>query len=162
MNERERFLARVVVDESGCHLWDGCKNKKGYGIFTRDGRRNTGAHRWAIENLAGRHIPEGMVVHHKCYRRDCVNPEHLDIVTPRENVLDVDSSAVVAANFRRTVCVNGHPLDGSNVTVYPNGRRRCVACNRERSAARRNSPALDIALRIAELGAAIERKAGAR
>lgn len=30
-------------------------------------------------------IPEGMVVDHLCCNKGCVNPGHMDIVTPQEN-----------------------------------------------------------------------------
>lgn len=69
--------------DTGCVLWIGA-TKGGYGVIVIDGRQRA-AHRVAYE-LARGPIAEGLVVDHLCENKLCVNPEHLDLVTPGENV----------------------------------------------------------------------------
>lgn len=73
-----RFEERVVPEpNTGCWLWTGALNAKGYGRFG-----NAMAHRVALQ-LVGRAVPTGFEVDHKCSVRACVNPAHLDVVTVR-------------------------------------------------------------------------------
>jgi hypothetical protein len=72
-----------------------------------------------------------------------VNPEHLEVVTCRENVLRGNGHAAV--NARKTHCNRGHELTGSNLLIDVGTRkRRCRECrNRDRrvQAARRRQAA---------------------
>lgn len=76
------------VDASGCWLWLGAINSDGYGRM-RDPRTSYGrmmqAHRFFYEQVRSP-IPEGLQLDHLCRVRRCVNPEHLEPVTSRENV----------------------------------------------------------------------------
>jgi hypothetical protein len=72
-------------------------------------RKNRRAHRVAWYDAHGE-IPSGMVVNHICKTRNCVNAQHLQIVTPRENTLR-DSVAAPAVNARKTHCPRGHEYD---------------------------------------------------
>lgn len=99
-----RFMAKVAVQENGCWMWQGAKDKKGYGVFSvgsrynPDGsRRNSmrAAHRVSYELFKGP-IPEhdshhGMCVLHKCDTPGCVNPDHLFLGTNLDNVRDMDA-----------------------------------------------------------------------
>lgn len=46
---------------------------------------------WSLEkprpltDADGKVIPLGMVVHHRCFHKHCVNPAHLQLVTVGEN-----------------------------------------------------------------------------
>lgn len=117
---------------SGCWLWTGWCNAKGYGTMTFDGPngRQTGssAHRVAYRVWKGE-IPAGHVVDHLCRVRCCINPDHLEAVTPAENWWRGQAPSAIKA--RLTNCANGHPLSGENLTVLKNGGRLCKACNRE-------------------------------
>jgi hypothetical protein len=76
----------IPVPESGCHLWLRAASEGGYGRFTVGGRRLI-AHRVAWE-LRNGPIPPGMVACHKCDTRICINPDHIFIGTPGDNVRD--------------------------------------------------------------------------
>jgi hypothetical protein len=73
-----------VKKTDSCWLWTGSYNNKGYASATLDGIH--GAHR-IIYTLTVGPIPDGMQVDHLCRNRGCVNPDHMQIVTPRENTL---------------------------------------------------------------------------
>lgn len=64
---------------SDCWLWLGSITPKGYGKFFYCGKTYQ-AHRFVFEFLNGQ-IPDGMILHHTCKIRHCVNPAHLEIVT---------------------------------------------------------------------------------
>lgn len=133
------LAARTVIDENGCWNWRLQRNQRGYGMLRLPGRSRMLAHRWAFEALTGQSIPEGFQIDHLCRNTSCVNPEHLEAVTARENNLRSNSPS--AANARKTVCHRGHPFTG----VGADGKRYCNTCHadsmrewqRKRRAARR-------------------------
>lgn len=92
---RERLLAGYEVVDSGCWRWKGATTGKGYGVIvlnrkvaTKHGLgRNYQTHRASYEVHHGT-IPEGMVVRHKCDNKLCMNPEHLEVGTQRDNIQD--------------------------------------------------------------------------
>lgn len=76
-------------------------------------------------------IPEGrMHVDHLCRNRRCINVDHLELVTERENILR--GTAPSAMNARKTHCVRGHDLAAAKIRA--NGGRRCVTCSRQDAA----------------------------
>lgn len=89
--ESERFWEKVEKTAT-CWLWTGAiSGRTGYGSFCLSpafvgDRRLIGAHRWAYENTVGP-VPKGLVLDHLCCVRRCVNPDHLEPVTYRENFL---------------------------------------------------------------------------
>lgn len=111
-----------------CWLWQRGKMPFGYGVAIIDGTQWY-LHRWVYEQLVGP-IPVGLQIDHLCRVPACCNPDHLEPVTRKENVLR--GTAPSAVNARRTECVNGHPFDEANTRILPDGRRRCRACTRER------------------------------
>ena len=88
------------------------------------------AHRYAYEELVGP-IPEGLQLDHLCRNRSCVNPDHLEPVTCRENLRRGET--LNAANLAKTHCPAGHPYAGENLSITAKGFRECIECGRTRS-----------------------------
>lgn len=133
--EAVRFW-RKVDKGAGCWRWRGAINvTSGYGVFQRgDGRGTVMAHRWAYESERGA-IPAGLQIDHLCRTRRCVRPDHLEVVTQRENLMRGET--VTARNAAKTHCPQGHEYTPDNTYDYTGrgaGRgRSCKTCQAERS-----------------------------
>jgi hypothetical protein len=124
---------------SACVVWGGTLHE-GYPVL---GSRR--AHRDAYEAAHGP-IPVGHVVHHTCDVKACVNPEHLEVMTPRAHMLLHRSWERSHEKLRaQNTCKYGHPRDRWR-TVHGVRRRYCRTCNlidqRRRAAIRRLEPQL--------------------
>lgn len=125
-----RFWTRVRRDESGCWFWTGKLNRDGYARFSiKSGQVR--AHRIAFEHWRGP-IPVGYQLDHLCRIRHCVNPDHLEVVTARENTMAPGSLAITKQNLEKTHCPAGHVYDGENLYVDSTRRRHCRACAAEK------------------------------
>lgn len=107
-----------VVDANGCWIWQGYVMPNGYG--TKACRKNDGsgsrtvmtAHRYYYIHFKGE-VPLECHIDHLCRVTRCVNPDHLEAVSPSENSKRSSSDR----GRRRTLgstCKNGHIIDGFN------------------------------------------------
>ncbi len=121
-----RFWAKIAVRPWDCWEWTASLRKDGYGRFGIKGVIHT-THVVSYTLLVAP-VPSGLTLDHLCRNRKCVNPDHLEIVTRRVNILR--GNAPAAINARKTHCNNGHPLEGDNLYTDAKGKRRCKFCTK--------------------------------
>jgi hypothetical protein len=113
-----------------CWIWNGPKDKRlGYGCAQHNGQ-SIKAHRLVYEAVVGK-IPDGLVVDHLCRVTSCVNPDHLEPVTQRENLMRGNTPA--ARKAAQTHCIHGHEFTPENTYRHGDGSRSCRACSIRRS-----------------------------
>lgn len=136
----ERFWEKVEKDgplpdtdtlaagKGPCWIWK-ASTVGGYGRFQLSRGQYVSAHRLSYSMLVGE-IPDGLDLDHLCRNRPCVNPDHLEPVTTRENCRR-------GARWNGTCCSFGHELTPDNLYISPSGQRVCRICERRRGAAKR-------------------------
>lgn len=77
------------TDRSGdCWIWRGNLSARGYGRIKIKGKVWM-AHRLSYELATGEPLPAGLVLHHICANKACVNPDHLQPATQNQNVCEM-------------------------------------------------------------------------
>ncbi len=119
---------------TGCWLWMLAVSPTGYAICPLRRFRDTGtrlAHRISYTAFNGP-IPPGLDLDHLCRVRCCVNPDHLEPVTRKENLrrgAKADRNGILKAT-----CKRGHPMTPDNLFIVKcNGVRLCRICNNART-----------------------------
>lgn len=135
--QKESFLMnKIQVDTTtDCWNWRGYVDKGGYGRISLYGKQES-AHRVFYALKIGP-IPRGKAkdipqIDHLCKNRRCCNPEHLELVSFKENILRGDSPSALHA--KQVLCKRGHTLP-----TYPNYYRKnsgrservCLICRKE-------------------------------
>ena len=125
--EIKRIFSKISIDPiTGCWIWHGSVDGSGYGLvwFRHHTER---IHRvifaWRIKPISrGIYARSADRIDHLCRRRNCCNPEHLESVTQRTNVLRGNSP--IAFQIKRTHCIHGHILEKNRKGT----RRDCRTC----------------------------------
>ena len=125
----ERFLNKVRVSDSGCWEWTGFVKPNGYGnIAIHNKPRYT--HRTIYEYYYG-NIDSNLTIDHLCRNRRCCNPNHLEQVTTKENLMR--GNGLASQNAKKTHCPQGHEYNHQNTYTHPNtGFRSCLTCKKIR------------------------------
>lgn len=123
MTDIERFNKFITeTNSSKCWPWQGYVRSDGYGSFRFEGKKQ-GAHRASYTLNIGS-IPEGLEVDHICFNPDCVNPAHLQLLTPAQN----------KRRQRERMsgkCRRGHVMTEANTINRKDGTQKCRTCTQE-------------------------------
>lgn len=77
----EEIRDRLIEVSSGCWEWTGSRNNRGYGTY-----RAQMVHRLVWEHARSALAP-GDTIDHLCRNKACANPDHLEPVSGRVNIL---------------------------------------------------------------------------
>lgn len=130
-----RVTEMTARGADGCWTWLGNKAHNGYGQVQYRGRAHI-VHRKVYEVVYGIKIDRWIYVCHRCDVKLCINPEHLWLGTPKENIHDSVRKRR-HAELRKTHCDRGHEFTPENTilrkTAIGTPCRVCRACERIRS-----------------------------
>ena len=73
----ESFVIKEPQEVGGCWMWQGRKDRLGYGKLHDKESKIDKAHRLSFKLY--KFDPKGLFVLHKCDRPQCVNPDHLNV-----------------------------------------------------------------------------------
>ncbi len=126
---QKRFWAKVdyhgpIWNGTPCWVWTACKTKDGYSRFGLP-RRGTVPAYWVSWSLLRGEIDKNLEFDHLCRNHSCVNPDHLEPVTARVNLLR--GQGQTAMNAQKTHCIRGHEFTPEN-TYIQQGWRQCKLC----------------------------------
>jgi hypothetical protein len=120
--------------ETWCWEWQASKTPNGYGQIsaTCPTKARYLAHRLSYLHYKGE-IPESMIIDHICHNRSCVNPDHLQVVTAKQNSMFAVTRDKSHFAFRE-YCKRGHRRTEDNIYIIPSsGSRQCLQCKLDQS-----------------------------
>jgi hypothetical protein len=138
---KESLQRRIIMSKhqhngTPCWDWIGHRTKSGYGhlkITDAAGQRHSKSAHTAVYVALYGEIQDGLELDHLCKRRCCVNPEHMEPVTHRENIVRSYAGK----------CRKGHLMDGQ-AYVDPRGKRQCRICRNLRIEYYKKKPLSDV------------------
>ena len=106
----KRFWARVTIPDNPelCWEWVGGKTGSGYGAMMIN-YEFISVHRYSYELHFGG-IPEGRFVCHTCDNPSCVNPKHLFLGTPKDNMEDMTNKGRQVTGRWNSYSGEDHPM----------------------------------------------------
>lgn len=129
-----RWPRHIRLTDSGCIVWTGPTNNKGYGVIRHNSRLKT-VHRLMCLWVHGP-APKGKpFALHTCDNPPCIRPDHLYWGTQADNMRDASKRGRIRGGRRgpyKTHCKRGHEFTSENTYRAPNGVRHCRACVRIR------------------------------
>jgi hypothetical protein len=102
----------------------------GKGYIKRGGRHE---HRVVAEEILGRPLLRGEIVHHEDENKRNNAPDNLGVLASQAEHASLHFRGKKRAP--RSQCPRGHSLAGDNLYLHPNGRRICLTCRRSYDAA---------------------------
>lgn len=127
------------IRPNGCWEWNGYLDKDGYGRVNLQGETYQ-AHRWMYEQNHGP-ISVVMHCHHTCLKKHCVNPAHLEILTPKEHFNTyVHKESTHRRRLPKTHCLRGHEYNVKNTYWEKGYIKHCRICQCERQRRSRIKP----------------------
>lgn len=134
-----RIENSIHTQSNGCWVWTRRKDREGYGVMWiyQGGKKcQRFAHRMSYEAYKQK-IPANKQIDHLCMNKSCVNPEHLEAVTSKENTQRYFKSINIDS-----YCKNGHKRTPDN--TYLTGKTRCCKiCRKNASATYRERKSLE-------------------
>lgn len=123
----------MPIPFSGCWIWMGSLDVKGYSRVSLGCLGWVKAYRVSYELFKGP-IPPDRLVCHKCSIPSCVNPDHLFAGTHQQNMQQAAAEGRMSRDQGAPVshCKWGHPYSGDNLHVTKAGVRVCLECRRKR------------------------------
>jgi hypothetical protein len=128
----ETMMAKRRVTPDGCWEWLATRQANGYGRVSWKGVPRF-THRVAYE-IAHGEISDGLVIDHLCRNRACFNPDHLEPVSQRTNLLRGETQTALRAMV--THCPRGHEYTPENTYRTKRNQRSCRECGRIRHRAK--------------------------
>jgi len=126
-------------DLGACWIWTSYITEKGYGRITLKNNKKVYVHRHVYELTNGL-IPEELELDHLCRVRNCCNPNHLRLVTSKENSTAAGSQVFFNGkeHSAKTHCPQGHIYNQENTYIAirkTTGKsyRLCRICHKENS-----------------------------
>lgn len=137
--EGNHFEIRDMGYKTPCYIWLKALRSKvclyaSYTYMMGAYKNTVMVHKYLYELQYSR-VPIGLVLDHLCNNKNCINIEHLEVVTYSINTQRGFTRGRNHKNSLKTHCPQGHEYTKENTTIFKNGRL-CKTCKRNKDAIR--------------------------